>query len=134
MERGTERQGRMKLKRASKATLARIAAHVAAEGCKAPRPALLAMLAAGVEITTPLPEGCQKISPEAREMIAEAAGCDSITLPLERDRDKGGRTSAENLRIYIQRYILPAWPEAETFWQGVILTYRPNGEVVLWGK
>ena len=115
-------------------SLARVEASISEQGCRKPRPALLEALAAGLEISTPLPEGCVKISPEAREMIAEAAGCDYIVLPLEIAADRGGRTSAENLRIYIQRYILPAWPEAEAFWQNVVLAYRPNGEVVLWGK
>jgi len=86
---------------------------------------LLTALFGGFTLTGALPPSCEKVSVSVRTTVATAQKVDTFTLPT--DWSAPGRSTVENVRLFIGKYLLPVWPELAAVWADVLLAENEDG-------
>jgi len=103
-------------------------ASLRAEGnCKGERAALEALVTAGITFPVALPSSCLKVSAAVRDAVAASLGIDAVILPFELAKDAPGRSTPESMRIYLAKYVLPAFPALAASWDRLLLAANSDG-------
>lgn len=103
---------------------------IADQKVKKVREDLLTALFAGFTLNGALPPSCEKVSVSVRTAVATAEKVQTFPLPM--DWSGPGVSTAENLRLFIRKYLLPVWPELEKVWADVLLAPNENGVPTLY--
>lgn len=117
------------LKALSAARQKKVRDYLADQKVRKVREDLLTALFGGFTLSGALPSSCEKVSVSVRTAVVTAQGVDTFTLPT--DWSAPGRATAENLRIFIGKYLLPVWPELATVWAQVLLAENEDGAPTL---
>lgn len=117
----------VKVAPASKRALAGIDSLKAEGGCKTPRPGLEGILTAGITFPVALPSSCEKVDATVRDAVAASLGIEGIVLPFEGSKDAPGRSTPESMRIYLAKYVLPAFPALAAVWHRLLLAANSEG-------
>ena len=68
-----------------------------------------------------LPSSCEKVDATVRDAVAASLGIEGIVLPFEGSKDAPGRSTPESMRIYLAKYVLPAYPALAAVWHRLLL-------------
>ena len=95
--------------------------------CKNERAALESLVTAGFSFAVALPSSCNKVNAAVRDAVAASLGIEPIILPFELSKDAPGRSTPESMRIYLAKYVLPAYPALAAAWDRLLLAANSDG-------